>query len=309
MKNKLSNKSVVSILAIILLGSFLSVPIASARAGVPVPFIENDTNAQTPRPTSLSLSRTSITVGIGQALSVMSENGIGVYLGLNSSPTIAAALVNGTQVTITGQTIGTDTVSICAVGTASDCTNLSVTVQAENAAGVLFSQSNLSLSTNSSQSVTVSGGNGTYMVWSNSNTSAASTSLSSSTLTVYGLAVGGDATITVCDTSNTNTCGTVSVTVKSSSMPDVSPAYVQTASSSYIFSQNLTVGSTGSDVIALQQILINKGYLTSVSAPTGYFGNCTQSALEKFQTANGISPVSGYFGPKTRTFLNSGNTY
>ena len=56
---------------------------------------------------------------------------------------------------------------------------------------------------------------------------------------------------------------------------------------------------------ALQQMLINKGYLTAVSAPTGYFGALTQKALAAFQSANGISPAAGYFGPKTRAFVNS----
>lgn len=83
-----------------------------------------------------------------------------------------------------------------------------------------------------------------------------------------------------------------------------SASLAQTAGSSYQFNQDLTIGSTGPDVIALQQILINKGFLTSVSAPTGYFGNGTQAALAEFQTANGISPASGYVGPKTRIFLN-----
>jgi peptidoglycan hydrolase-like protein with peptidoglycan-binding domain len=80
---------------------------------------------------------------------------------------------------------------------------------------------------------------------------------------------------------------------------------VRAAGSSYQFNQNLTVGSTGSDVIALQQTLINGGYLTSISTPTGYFGNGTKIALEGFQTANGISPASGYLGSLTRAVLNS----
>jgi peptidoglycan hydrolase-like protein with peptidoglycan-binding domain len=76
---------------------------------------------------------------------------------------------------------------------------------------------------------------------------------------------------------------------------------------SYQFSQNLTIGSNGPDVIALQQILINKGYLTSISTPTGYFGSGTRTALEQLQVANGISPASGYCGAKTRAFLNTLN--
>ncbi|MGC9598818.1 MAG: peptidoglycan-binding domain-containing protein [Minisyncoccia bacterium] len=79
----------------------------------------------------------------------------------------------------------------------------------------------------------------------------------------------------------------------------------QGTGSSYSFTSDLTVGSRGADVTALQQLLINKGYLTAVSAPTGYFGSLTQAALGKFQAANGISPAAGYFGPITRAFVNS----
>ncbi|MBI4121718.1 MAG: peptidoglycan-binding protein [Parcubacteria group bacterium] len=56
---------------------------------------------------------------------------------------------------------------------------------------------------------------------------------------------------------------------------------------------------------ALQQTLINGGFLTAVSAPTGYFGSLTQAALGKWQASVGISPTAGYFGPKTRAYLSS----
>lgn len=79
----------------------------------------------------------------------------------------------------------------------------------------------------------------------------------------------------------------------------------QAQSTPHIFKNNLAIGSTGADVNALQQILIAKGFLTSVTAPTGYFGSGTQAALKKFQVANGISPASGYAGPITRTFLDA----
>ena len=71
------------------------------------------------------------------------------------------------------------------------------------------------------------------------------------------------------------------------------------------FTVNLGFGSTGADVSALQQILINDGYLTAVSAPTGYFGPLTQAAVVIFQTANDIAPAVGYFGPLTRASINS----
>jgi peptidoglycan hydrolase-like protein with peptidoglycan-binding domain len=88
-------------------------------------------------------------------------------------------------------------------------------------------------------------------------------------------------------------------------LSSISLTLAQTNSSSYTFTQNLTIGSSGADVIALQQLLINDGYLTSVSTPTGYFGYGTQAALAKFQAANGISPATGYCGAKTRAFLNT----
>ena len=78
-----------------------------------------------------------------------------------------------------------------------------------------------------------------------------------------------------------------------------------TATSAYSFTKDLTLGSKGADVTALQQLLINAGDLTAVSAPTGYFGTLTQAALAKYQAAKGISPAAGYFGPKTRAYVAS----
>ena len=81
------------------------------------------------------------------------------------------------------------------------------------------------------------------------------------------------------------------------------PATVQTTPTAITtpttYTRDLTLGSTGSDVTALQTYLIQKEYLQPGYA-TGYFGTLTQSALIKFQQANDIVPALGYFGPKTR---------
>jgi hypothetical protein len=76
---------------------------------------------------------------------------------------------------------------------------------------------------------------------------------------------------------------------------------------SYNFTKDLTLGSKGSDVSALQQMLIDGGFL-KISAPTGTFGPMTKVALGKWQASVGISPTSGYFGPKSRAFLASSTT-
>jgi len=70
---------------------------------------------------------------------------------------------------------------------------------------------------------------------------------------------------------------------------------------------SLKIGASSSAVTSLQQLLINKGYLKS-AAPTGYFGTSTESAVEAFQTANGLT-VDGAAGPKTLNLLGSDNAY
>jgi len=70
--------------------------------------------------------------------------------------------------------------------------------------------------------------------------------------------------------------------------------------SGYNFAKDLTVGSRGADVTALQNLL-------GVS-PTGYFGALTKAAVMHYQLNKGISPAAGYVGAKTRAVLNSGST-
>ncbi|MFA5072178.1 MAG: peptidoglycan-binding domain-containing protein [Candidatus Pacearchaeota archaeon] len=71
--------------------------------------------------------------------------------------------------------------------------------------------------------------------------------------------------------------------------------------------RDLTLGSTGDDVKSLQQYLNDNGYSVAPSGvgskgnETFYFGNATQAALKKFQTANGITETG--FGTKTRALL------
>jgi hypothetical protein len=66
------------------------------------------------------------------------------------------------------------------------------------------------------------------------------------------------------------------------------------------YTRNLTLGSTGADVVSLQSFLESKGHLTIPAGTSkGYFGALTQSALAKYQAASMISPAAGYFGPIT----------
>ncbi len=83
------------------------------------------------------------------------------------------------------------------------------------------------------------------------------------------------------------------------------------------FDRDLTWGSSGNDVVALQKFLITKGYLSTTWTPnqystsagitnpiyimkTGTYGLPTMQALAAYQTAKNISPANGYFDTATR---------
>lgn len=63
--------------------------------------------------------------------------------------------------------------------------------------------------------------------------------------------------------------------------------------------RDLQIGSRGKDVSVLQEFLINYGVYPEALI-TGYFGNFTKTALQKFQTEQNIKPAFGYFGQKTK---------
>ena len=72
------------------------------------------------------------------------------------------------------------------------------------------------------------------------------------------------------------------------------------ASASSAITSDLTVGSTGSQVVALQNSLVSGGYLMMpAGVAPGYFGSLTKSAVAKWQAAVGL-PATGYFGPLSR---------
>ncbi|MEK9180042.1 MAG: peptidoglycan-binding domain-containing protein, partial [Patescibacteria group bacterium] len=72
------------------------------------------------------------------------------------------------------------------------------------------------------------------------------------------------------------------------------------------FSRDLTLGSSGSDVNCLQRYLNSSGYQVAASGAgspgneSSYFGSLSKAALMKWQSANGVSPALGYFGPISR---------
>jgi len=72
----------------------------------------------------------------------------------------------------------------------------------------------------------------------------------------------------------------------------------------------LALGSMGSEVVAMQQLLISKrvgplGATLVLAGATGYFGPITQNALTEYQVVMNINPPNGYYGSSTKTLLAS----
>ena len=70
------------------------------------------------------------------------------------------------------------------------------------------------------------------------------------------------------------------------------------------FTRDLSSGSTGADVTALQNWLIAKGFSIPAGA-TGYFGTQTKAAVAAYQASKGIAPAAGRLGPATRASVSS----
>lgn len=86
-----------------------------------------------------------------------------------------------------------------------------------------------------------------------------------------------------------------------------------TTSLTGIFYRDLMVGSSGSDVTALQTFLESRGFLVMpYGVAKGYFGNLTKNAVARYQASVSIYPAAGYFDWATRSRVSSeysGTTY
>ena len=86
---------------------------------------------------------------------------------------------------------------------------------------------------------------------------------------------------------------------------------ISSSSASYVFTRDLQLGMTGNDVKQLQLFLIaqNSGPAARKLAAHGTtqnFASLTKAALIEFQKKAGITPAAGYFGAKTRAWVNAG---
>lgn len=71
-----------------------------------------------------------------------------------------------------------------------------------------------------------------------------------------------------------------------------------------VLTQNLSLGSSGPEVVDLQNFLATDASVYPEGLATGYFGSLTRAAVVRFQALNGISQT-GTVGPITRAAINA----
>ena len=247
---------------------------------------------------SIALSQNSLTLLTGQTLSITISGGEAPYSLPYPSNNIFQASLNGNIVTIYGVSIGSSSLSVCSAGGA--CVILSITVNSTGSTNQPYlGQNNISIETGQSATVSISG-NGGYYVSSNSSSNVASVQISVNSVIIYA-SNAGNTNISICQSGGQ--CSILYVSVSAPVIQDIQPIAtpITPQISYYNFSRYLGYGDNGGDVLQLQKLLSEQGYLTAI--PNGHYGPATTSAVKKFQQAHGISAV-GSVGPITINSLN-----
>lgn len=177
---------------------------------------------------TISFDQQSVTLSVGQSLTVNARGGSGYYVSSNSNTSAASASVSsGSSILLFANNPGTTSVTVCgSSSSSSQCGVINVTVTgatsgttASTNTPTTFSQTNITLSgAGQSQTVQAYGGS-SYAISSNSNSSVVSAAISGSAITVTAVNP-GTASITVCQ--NGVLCGTFFVTVSGATSGTVS---------------------------------------------------------------------------------------
>ncbi|HET9641392.1 MAG TPA: fibronectin type III domain-containing protein, partial [Candidatus Paceibacterota bacterium] len=102
--------------------------------------------------------------------------------------------------------------------------------------------------------------------------------------------------------------GVTQITLAQAAAPAVTATDTVSATS-FRFTRNLKLGSSGADVRELQKFLNAMGFVIAASGPgspgreSTYFGPSTMRALVKYQKSKGITPAAGFFGAGTRASI------
>ena len=299
-------------------------------SNVNVTVTPSTTSTVTSTTNTLSFSQSNVNLSIGQTQSVSIYGGsVPYYVSTNSAPTSVGANVANNTVNISGIAFGGSNVTICAVG--NQCGTFYVyvaptnTTSASNSTTASVIQSpvltSFSVASNGANSTfTGSGDILSFNFSANQTVNIPQVTVNGSSVSVNGTG-SGPYTATYTMTGNeslplsvivhiSNAAGSASDSyfgvgstgTKADSTASISSAS-QAPSTSLVFTDYLYVGSTGSQVAALQRRLKADGFFSAMV--TGTFGPVTQAAVKAYQAAHSLSQL-GVVGPATRTLLNSG---
>ncbi len=231
---------------------------------------------------ALSLSQNAVVLDAGSSASVTSS-GIGsgsLYVSNNSNPSVANVSISGSQVTISGNTAGSTTITLCQVGNTTTCPSVYAVVEQAGASQLSLNQTNVSVVTGQNLPITISGGNGTYEILSNSNANVISASISGAVLTLSTGASSGSSSITVCS-SDVAECGVVMATAGSVSSVAIS------------FSNGAPTVSTGQSTnINIYGPAGVQFYVSSNSSPSVVQANLSGTTLTLTGLEAGSSTIS-----------------
>lgn len=211
------------------------------------------------------LNQTSISLLVGQVLSVTASGGTTPYsLGYNSGNVFQASL-NGNVVTLSGIAVGSSTLTVCTAGGA--CALLSVTVNASGSGTPMsFSQNSVSLNVGGAAAVTITGGGG-YYVSNSTSQNIASVQISGSIAIISALA-GGSTNVSICQSGGQ--CSILFISVSASSGAASLPTFSQT-------SPVVSVSQTAS--VALSGGASNSYYITGNSNPNALLPSINGTTL------------------------------
>ncbi len=224
---------------------------------------------------------------------VISVNSLSIGISSNSATAIESMTVNSTDFTVTIQANSTF------LATSSNRATFSVEAPSP--------LSQTKTCTAAESGITLSGASAGMTVTISPSSTACDASPSSSSSSSSGSS-GGGGIVGLFGVVNTNTASESPVPA---TVPQVAIMPVTTETGAVVpklFTKTMSVGSHSDEVTGLQQFLAKDPAVFPEGIISGYFGQLTERAIQKFQVKYGIvsSGLPGYgsVGPKTRAKLN-----
>ena len=252
----------------------------------------------------ITLSQSSLSLAVGQSLTISISGAGGYYMASNLNPNVASVNLMSTNIIVTALTLGNTTVSICQTG--GQCASLYVvvssTVNQPAALALSSATQSVMLGGQATFTITPTGfTNPTYTLSDSfAGTTAISADINSSGVFTWTPALTdvGLHSITVVATDLYGHSASTTAQISVSQAAAVAPAVTTTPS--YVLPRYLGFGDDGADVLKLQQFLVQQGFLSAT--PNGHDGAATVAAIKKFQKFHGVNQT-GNVGMTTKGLL------